>query len=154
MEYRYSDWIKMKAIVYFAIIVFFVCGFLLFIYEPKQKDTLELARQHVSAINQKLLYNKIGEYYKVYQEIPASLSTLVEKGFVGESEIFAPPVDDEQNYARPFNYYPENYGKSNAVLLSDVRIAISRHCIKREAVEIVTFGDGMLACGAEKTTEK
>lgn len=134
----------MKKCIYILILLIFICFFLLFIYEPKQKETLEIARRHVAVIRQKLLYSKISEFYEKNNKVPESLNVLVEGGLVEKSDIFAPPVKEQKESIRKFDYFPESYGDPNAILLSDKRIITPPYSAKVKTVIIETYGDGKI----------
>lgn len=76
------------SILLFAIvvIVFFLS------YEPKQTETLELARRITSQSKQKNIFSKIEEYYGEHEQAPTTLSELVGKGYLNEEDILAPPI--------------------------------------------------------------
>jgi hypothetical protein len=122
-------------------------------------DTVELARRTGCGAKQHRLYLLLEEYKKSHGELPSTLSQLVDEkymrmknllfcpeassGWIGRSYYGPQPSSDEN--IRLYEYFPENYGDPNSVLISESEKNHSQGLILMyiQPVVIQTMGNGV-----------
>ena len=122
-------------------------------------DTVELARRTGCGAKQHRLYFLLEEYKKAHGELPSTLSQLVDEkymrmknllfcpeassGWIGRSYYGPHPSSDEN--IRLYEYFPENYGDPNSVLISESEENHSQGLILMyiQPVVIQTMGNGV-----------
>jgi len=132
----------MRLTIIIAITICIVVVFVLvFMYEPYQGDTLEIAARQLSKCRQRELFNAFVRYKQETGELPKNLGLLVTRGYVSEVDITSPRTAANSD-GEEFEYFPEGYGDPNSVVLSDLRRVKKLGKTKLSDIRIVTLGNG------------
>jgi type VI protein secretion system component VasA len=87
-------------------------------YEPRQRETYQLAKQLICRNKQKSLYAALVKYQEREGEVPNDLMRLALEGYCTNRDLSC-SISLSELSPTVYRYYPRNFGKANAVLLSD-----------------------------------
>ncbi len=137
--------IMKKLIFLISFIIIAVGAVVLFLSTDAIWDyDVENARRLSCQVKQERIYSALNKYYTQHKRLPSELRTLVQQGYIQKDIIYCPSHCRDLK-AKPYKYFPKNFGDPNLPLISE---SIENHNGKRlrlkklRPVVIETMGDG------------
>lgn len=95
---------------------------------------------------QQAVYEALSQYRRRNGQLPSDLSLLAEEGYVDDKVLHCPMLLRGAS-AEQYCYYPDSFGDSRSILLSDgIGSHTGEKLFRNISVVVVTMGDGTVWC--------
>lgn len=133
-----------RVVVYVALLSMICFAILLVSGLFDGQKSVGVARLTVCRVHQRSIYDAIERYKTDTGSLPLTLQALVKDGYVDKKSIRC-PLDLKQDPERVYDYFPENFGRDESILLLDAHEGhSSSYVYKGHPFHVATFGNGRI----------